>query len=123
MEVSRAYWDLLDSGRSSSEVIYYLSSKFHKTERQIFRYVQAKRAYFRETKEDRDQERRLFRMIASLGNPQKDELASRYEVPMPDLTSLSNEDYLDHLDELIVKEAGGFPDVNDLEFIDSDMKQ
>jgi acetoin utilization deacetylase AcuC-like enzyme len=120
MKVAMAYWDLLDSGSSSSEVVEYLSAKFHKTERQIFRYVQANRKSFKESKDARDKERRLFELMASLGNPKKVDWVSPYELPTPDLTSMTDQDYLDHLHELIAKEAVAFPDVKDLKLIDSD---
>lgn len=123
MVVSTEYWDFLDSGRTSVEAVERLSAKFHKTERQIFRYVEAKRQFFGDTKEARDQKRKIFRMMASIGDQRIDPFASMYAVDLPDLSSLTDEDYMDHLGEMIAKEAGRFPDVKEPNFIDSDMSK
>lgn len=123
MAVSTEYWELLDSGRTSVEAVECLAAKFHKTERQIFRYIEANKPSFGDTKEARDQKRELFKLMASFGDLGSDPLASMSAMSLPDLSSLTGEDYLDHLDEVIAKEVGRFPDVKDLNFIDSDMSK
>lgn len=119
--VAREYWEKVDSGCSSAEAVNYLSSKFHKTERQIFRYVSANKSSIWRGKEGREQERELFRFMASSREQNPDSFAQQYALHLPDMSSVAPEDCLDHLDEVIAIEAKRFTDSNGRDFIDSDI--
>jgi hypothetical protein len=122
MEVSDAYWLLMDSGYSSEMAVEILSSRFHKTERQIYRYVQSQKPFSRSTKSEREQLRAYWRISASL-NGEVNPDGWPYEFRSPDLSSLTDEDYLDHLRELIAKEAKEIADINHQPFLDSDIDE
>lgn len=120
MRVAEEYWAMIDGGLSAVEVVNHLSSKFHKTERQIFRYIEVKRHFFGATREERDQKRLLFQMVHRVVKAHPGHFADLYKPQTPDLSSLKAEDYLDHLDELIAKEAKNLPDINGLNIMVSD---
>lgn len=61
--------------------------------------------------------------MASFRDKDPEAFDMRNVLPLPDLSSLTNEDYLDHVDELIATEAKRVPDIKDQVFLDSDIDE
>lgn len=118
-DVAQAYWDLRDGGTPYAEAVATVSERFHKDERHIMRMVKAHTEDVGATLE----RRQMWRLLAETmrwvysAEVNREPKPSVYETILdglklpPELESqeFEDEDYLDHLGELIRKEADAKP--------------
>lgn len=100
------YWSLVDSGATYQEAVEKVSLEIHKSERHVMRLVAKHKAEVGETLEQRTSQREFRNLLRRIytDSPSASEALSKYaqifepQIPPPDLTE---DDYLEHLDELI----------------------
>lgn len=118
-EIARAYWDMRDSGMGYAEAATELSAKYHKDERHIMRSVEKHKSAIGNTLEDRNRKRRWEGLLRDVyigptaeGQPHSvyQSLLQSREIP-PELVDFQfdRNDCLEHLEELIEKEAAKLP--------------
>lgn len=118
-DVAQAYWDLRDEGTPYAEAVATVSERFHKDERHIMRMVKAHTEEVGATFERRAMWRRWAEAMRLIYSAEGDNQPKRsvYEtilegskLPLElEMPEFEDEDYLDHLDELIRKEADAKP--------------
>jgi len=118
-DVAQAYWDLRDGGTPYAEAVATVSERFHKDERHIMRMVKAHTEDVGATLERRQMWRRWVEAMrwaySAEGNrePKPSVYGTILDVvklpPALESQDFEDEDYLDHLDELIRKAADAKP--------------
>jgi hypothetical protein len=110
LNAAEKYWELVDSGVSYQEAVETVSSEIHKSERHVMRLVAKHKKKIGETKEAREAYRSYWnfhRTHFAHKAAYRDAMA-RYlrafepAIPPPEL---SEDDYLEHLDELVERLA------------------
>ncbi|MFY7863876.1 hypothetical protein [Roseateles sp.] len=118
-QIARAYWDMRDSGVGYTEATAALSAKYHKEVRHISRMVEKHKSAIGTTLEERNRKRKWEHALRNIRiaagaeartNSVNQTLRNACELP-PELAQIQfeNEDYLEHLKELIDREAAGLP--------------
>lgn len=108
-KVAQAYWDMRDSGLSYAETVAWLSERVHKDERHIMRMVEANKGLVGETIEARANNRKLKSLLRAIYDKGREgsylSLLSQTLPPDLEQPDFQEQDYIDHLDELIQAEA------------------
>jgi hypothetical protein len=96
------YWEMVDSGSSYELAVETVSAKFHKSERHVMRLIAPHKKSIGESLEQRITNRIFWEMRGKLHT--ENSFFEQYQtlfgpkIPSPDFT---NDDYRDHLDEMI----------------------
>ena len=110
MQVAQRYWYLRDSGVGYSSAVSQLAEEIHKDERHVMRMVERNKHWIGQTLEDRESKRRLQKVMVSLA-VESGTFPGRYphiRRGQEQLAALTSDDYLEHLDQLLVNEASHF---------------
>ena len=111
LDLAQEYWVLRDSGTSYSDAVRHLSEKVHKDERHVMRLVKKHKRTIGLTLEDRQRNREWTELMANIYSRQKSYLGQANDIysslygeykSQPEFTA---EDYLEFLDEQIVRTA------------------
>lgn len=110
LNAAERYWELVDSGVSYQEAVETVSTEIHKSERHVMRFVAKHKKEIGETKEAREEYRSYWNFYRThvAHKPAYREAMVRYRrafepaIPPPEL---SEDDYLEHLDELVERLA------------------
>ena len=124
-EVAQEYWDLRDSGSSYSDAAGHLAEKVHKDERHVMRLVEKHKKSVGLTYEDREKNRQWRGGVFQIPLLSRDPvfLDSLYEMyKRPPSLEFTGNDYIEYLDEKIVKSVQLKPptDIKEPVFIASD---
>lgn len=113
-EVAQRYWDMRDKGISYADAVQRLSEHVHKGERHIMRLVKEHTKLVGATLEQREANRRWWALMRDMRKEGDMPVMSSYEKVLQQRRELDppvfeTDDYIDHLDELIRKEADAKP--------------